>query len=331
MKNKIAFIGSGSMATAIAKVAHDSGYENIVIYGIVEEELKDLEKGKNTKFFEKTVNLPSFKTTSDIKEAVEDADYVVIGVPSKFVDGVLEKIIDNLNSKITIINLSKGFYPNTELSIHDGISHETKDNPNIVDVVSIIGPSHAEEIVLEVPTIVSVVGHDVETLKSVQKIFHNNYFSTFYQTDIVGAEVGAAYKNVLAIATGLASGLGHGINTTAGLLARGVTEMSRFNKIMGGKSETLMGLTGIGDIIVTATSPLSRNYTFGSNLAKKGLEALNTNTTVEGLTALKIIHKIGKKNNVDLPIINALYDVINGEDPSIMIKRIWSGESKSEY
>lgn len=330
-KNKIAIIGSGALGTALAKVLYDSGHENICIYGVVESEVNDLKKGINTKYFPNSVKLPKFNTTTNINEALDGASYVVMAVPSKVMDVAIAQVLGSCNSEFMIINGSKGFYPATHMSLHVGIKHAIKDLKFVRGVVSLIGPSHAEEIVMSVPTVVAAVDKDKKHCEEVQALFSNDYFKTYVQTDVKGAEVGAAYKNVLAIASGISRGLGFGINTEAALLTRGLAEMRRFNKVMKGKDETLAGLTGIGDLIVTATSNLSRNFTFGQEFAKKGQDALKTTVTVEGLVALDVIYDIAKEKQLDLPIINNLYKAIHGKlDPSKMVKALWKREHKAE-
>lgn len=312
-KNKIAIIGSGALGTALAKVLHDGGNEDIVIYGVDANELKELQKGINSKYFPNSVKLPKFKTTSDVKEAVSGASYVLLAVPSKVMDVVFANVLGALDSEVLFINGSKGFFPNTTKSLHEGLLEHSKDNKHVRGVVSLIGPSHAEEIVLEIPTIVATVDKNKKLCQEVQTLFNNEYFKTYVQTDVRGAEAGAAYKNVLAIASGVAKGLGYGINTTAALLTRGFAEMQRYNKAVKGKEKTITGLTGLGDLIVTATSELSRNYQFGMQLATEGKKALKTATTVEGLTALHVIYQIGKEKKLHLPIVEYLYLMVNGE------------------
>lgn len=329
--NKIAIIGSGALSTALGKVLFDSGEKNIIIYGVDKGELESLAIGKNTKYFPETVNLPHFKTTSNISEALDGATHVVLAVPSKLMNIVFENVLNNLNSNVLIINGSKGFYPGLGTSLHEGLMITSKNNQFVRGVVSLIGPSHAEEIVLALPTIVASVDYNKELCEEVQMLFNNDYFKVYVQTDVKGAEVGAAYKNVLAIASGISWGLGYGVNTEAALLTRGLAEMLRFNKAMGGQVETIIGLTGIGDLIVTATSDLSRNFTFGKEFAKNGRVALETNKTVEGLVALDYINSIGKEKGLELPIVYYLYELIHNPDKKDdIIKKLWSRSLKQE-
>lgn len=332
MNKRISIIGSGAMATAMAKVLFDSGNKDIRVFGINDNELDELSRGANTKYFPDSTLLPSLKTHKEMDKAVNGSDYILFAVPSKVMGVTLDSVIKEVDKEVILINVAKGFYPGTTLSLHEGIKEATKGNKSIKGVVSIIGPSHAEEIVKEIPTAVSVVDKDKELCLEVQKLFNNRYFRTYIQQDVKGAEVGAAYKNVLAIASGLSNGLGFGINTTAALLTRGLAEMQRFNEVMGGKQSTIMGLTGIGDLIVTATSDLSRNYTFGKSVAIDGIKkALSSNLTIEGLTALDIIYKIGIKNNLELPIVNNLYAVIHGGiDPKKVVKDLFKRVLRTE-
>ena len=332
MQNKkVAVIGSGAMGSALAKVVFDHGNTDVFVYGIDEKEVSDLNKGVNTKYFPVNVNIPITKATLDLKEALTEVDYIVLAVPSKFMDSVIDNILDVLDNDALIINGSKGFYPGTMMSLHEGIEAQTKDNKFIKGVVSLIGPSHAEQIVLEKPTIVASVSDVVELADEVRNLFVSPYFRTYIQTDVKGSEVGAAYKNVLAIAAGLSEEIGNGINTLAALLTRGIAEMARYNEFQGGEPDTIMGLTGLGDLIVTATSDLSRNFTFGREFIRKGTEALDTNITVEGLTAIKYITKIAKKNDIHLPIVTTLYSVLyEGWDVNDTIEALWASGSKFE-
>ncbi len=332
MNKKITIIGSGALGTSLAKVLVDAGHKNVVVYGIDAAELKDLENGYNTKYFPKTTKLPKLKTESNLKDALADASYVVTAVPSFTMKKVIEDIQENMNSQFLLINGSKGFFPGSTLSLHEGMTLATKGNDNVRGVVSLIGPSHAEEIVKEAPTTICAVDFNEEAAKEVQELFRTNYFRVYVQTDVKGAEVGAAYKNVLAIAAGIIVEEGMGINTLAGLLTRGLNEMLVFAKTVGGKEKTVIGLTGVGDLIVTAMSDHSRNRQFGRSFVREGSEkALSTNKTVEGLVALKNIYEIGKAENLELPIVYSLYSIIyEGEKLDDLQKEFWNRDLKPE-
>ncbi len=332
MNKKIAIIGSGALGTSLAKVLIDAGHKNIVIYGIDSQELKELENGKNTKYFPESTNIPNLKTTQDLKEALNDVSYVVTAVPSFTMKNIMNEIQENMSSTFLLINGSKGFFPESSLSLHEGMTLATKDNTNIRGVVSLIGPSHAEEIVKEAPTTICAVDINQTLAEEVQKLFRTSYFRVYVQTDVKGAEVGAAYKNVLAIAAGMIVEEGMGINTLAGLLTRGLNEMLVFAKAVGGKEKTVIGLTGVGDLIVTAMSDHSRNRQFGRSFVKLGSKkALNTNKTVEGLVALKKIYEIGKQNNLELPLAYSLYSIIYKEGKlEELQQKFWNRDLKSE-
>ncbi len=332
MNKKITIIGSGALGTSLAKVLIDAGHKNVVVYGINKNELNELKNGFNTNYFPKTTKIPKINTESNLSLALMDASYVVTAVPSFTMKKVIEDIQVKMNSRFLLINGSKGFFPDSSLSLHEGIDLATKDNKDIRGVVSLIGPSHAEEIIKEAPTTICAVDLNKELAQEVQELFNTSYFRVYVQTDVKGAEVGAAYKNVLAIAAGIIVEEGMGINTLAGLLTRGLNEMLIFANAVGGQEKTVIGLTGIGDLIVTAMSDHSRNRQFGRSFVREGAKkSLNTNKTVEGLVALKNIYKIGKENNLELPIAYSLYEIIyNGANLLDLKKDFWNRELKSE-
>ncbi|WP_033160939.1 NAD(P)H-dependent glycerol-3-phosphate dehydrogenase [[Mycoplasma] collis] len=331
MNNKFTIIGSGAMASAMAKVIYDSGFENIIIYGIDQNELSDLSQGKNLKYFPENIKFPNFKTTTDLELALDQSDYIVIALPSKIVDKVHKTILDKLNSKVIIINCSKGFYPNSHYSLQKGLKLAAKNNDNIISVVSLLGPSHAEEIVNEQLTVVALVSDDLEQSKKIQPFFNNKYFKTYLQKDEIGAEIGSVYKNILAIASGMMNALGYGINTIAALLTRGFSEAKIVNTFLGGDNQTLLGLTGMGDLIVTALSDLSRNYTFGYKFVSENLQLKDNKMTVEGLEGILAIKSLAEKHNLSLPIVFGLYEIIYNNHPiSKMIEKIWNRFLKEE-
>lgn len=327
MKN-ITIIGSGALGTAFANVLFDANPKNkILIYGIDAKELEDIEEGRNTKYFNDIV-FNKFKTSNDLNFSLKNADYIVLALPSIAIDSIIKSIEENIKKEVLIINGCKGFYPNTELPLHDGILNKIKSNKKIRGLVSISGPSFAIEIIKKSLTSVAAIGYDKNQTIEVQKLFNNSYFKLYIQNDVIGSEVGGIYKNILAIGSGMLNQLGYKINTLAAYLTRGMKEMETFNKFMGGNEKTIYGLTGLGDLILTATDINSRNFQFGMNFIKK---EINKNTTVEGLTALKIVEKIRIENNLYLPICFALYNIIyNNSNVEIEIQKLWNDKEDKE-
>ncbi len=326
---KITIIGSGALGTAIANMLLDANPKNdVLIYGIDEKELSDLSDGKNTKYF-KDIQLHKFNTTNDLSKAIKHGEYFVLALPSIAIDSIMTSLVKELDHKALIINGCKGFYPKTENPLHDGLVKKSAKNKNIRGVVSILGPSFAIEMVKKALTSIAAVGKNKSQVEEVQKLIKTDYFKLYRQTDVVGAEIGGIYKNILAIGAGMLTAKGFKINTLASYLTRGMKEMSTLNKFMGGKTQTIYGLTGLGDLILTATDTNSRNYTFGFNYANGDKDTKNV--TLEGLTALEVVEKIRKKNNLYLPIQNALYNVIyKNSTLEKEIKKLWNSDLKSE-
>ena len=321
---KIAIIGSGALATSLANVLYDSNCKNVIIWGIDDVELNDLRIGKNKKYFP-DVSLPKFQTTKKLDYALENVDFIIIAVPSLVMDNVYRQILSLLKSNALVVNGSKGFYPNTNRSIHAGLTNASKGNKFIKGIVSLIGPSHAEEIVIRMNTMVSAVSKNIENATIVKNLFTNSYFKVSIETGVRGAEICAAYKNVLAIASGIIDGLGYGINTKAAFLTLGISEMKFYLKKVKGNVNSILSLTGIGDLIVTTMSNFSRNFTFGKEFAQDRNLALKSKKTIEGLFALKAIKSIADRKKINLEIINILYQIIYEErNPNELIKELWN-------
>lgn len=331
-EEKILIIGSGALGTAFANILIDGGHDNVLIYGIDKQELEDLSKGKNLKHFPNNKKLHKIKTSNNFKEAMKEVSFIVLALPSLVMPKVIEDINKHLNSKdVVVISGSKGFWPNSELPIHQGIQNNLENNPNIKGVVSIFGPSYAEELINKSLTNVCAVSKSENIAKIAQELFTNEYFKIYVQTDVIGAEVGAIYKNILAIGAGILHVKGFKINTIAAYITRGIKEMSVFNDYLGGSFSTIIGLTGLGDLLLTAMSDLSRNRSFGISFVKNKKLAMESNTTLEGLYALKIVEKIRKKENIYLPIVSCLYQVIyENQDIDKAIPILWNRILKNE-
>lgn len=329
MSEKITILGSGAMGTACATVLADNQH-NIKVYGIDLTELSDLEQGKNSKYFSEDLNIPKLKTTTDLDEAIEDVDYILFAIPTKFVPSVFELVASKVKNKVTIINVSKGFWPESNLSVHEKMEELTKLNKNIKGIVSIIGPSFAIDMVKRNITLVDAVSENIELAQKVQYLFSNEYFRVYTQNDVKGAEAGAIFKNMIAIASGMLEALGYSTNTQVALLTRAMNEIKQYTEYIGGNKDTIYGLTGLGDLMLTALSDKSRNYTFGKNYFNKDFDSQRM--TIEGLKSIDIIYNLYiKDQTLELPIIESLYKIIYlKNDAKQVIDNLMARPLKSE-
>lgn len=329
---KTVVIGSGSWGTGLAQALADK-QEDVIIYGLDETEINDInEHHKNSKFFPDVDLNPQLRATMDI-QVVKDADVVVLSVPSIAIESVCHQIAPIVEKKVIIINTSKGFHPKS----NDRMSNVIRDAmpaDKLSSVVSLIGPSHAEEVVIRMLTTICAVSQNEEDAKKIQHLFSNDYLRVYRGNDEVGSEIGVAVKNAIALASGMLAGLGYGDNTRAALITRGLAEMIRFGTALGGRSETFMGLTGMGDLIVTCTSVHSRNFQAGFEIGKAGSAQIfwDTNTkTVEGVRTAKIVHEIASEKGIDMPIVNEIYRVLyEGKSPVQSAKDLMLRDLKPE-
>lgn len=329
---KVAVMGTGSWGTALAQVLADNEQE-VMMYGVDAKQVAEINSGYNSKFFDDLQINPNIKATTDLKEAIDRAEVILLVVPTKVASIVLKEIEPLLTKKVYFVNASKGFDPNT----NDRMSNTIRaliPSEKRYEVASIIGPSHAEEVILRMYTAIASVSIHFEVAEFVQKLFSNNYLRLYTLNDEIGAEYGVAIKNVLALCSGIISGIGLGDNTRAALLTRGINEMIRYGCSKGGKFETYLGLTGIGDLIVTATSLHSRNFQAGYKIGlEKSAQSImeDTTTTIEGVRTCKVIYEDAQLNGIELPIIEECYRVLyEGEDPKEAINRLMNRSLKSE-
>ncbi|MGC7159316.1 NAD(P)H-dependent glycerol-3-phosphate dehydrogenase [Metamycoplasma hominis] len=324
----ISIFGSGAMGTAVATILANNGH-NITIYGIDDSELNDLKNGRNTKYFE-DVNLPKFKVTKDKKQAVEDCNYIVFAIPTKALPETYKEVIKLIKKQVIIINVSKGFWKDSNKSCHEIMTQEAQDNSLISGVVSLIGPSFAIDIINKNITAVDAVSNNDKLNKKVQKLFSNDYFRVYTQKDVAGAESGSIFKNILAIASGMVAGLGYSTNSQIALITRGFNELKKFVLARGGKLKTIFGLSCLGDLMLTALSDKSRNYTFGKNFYNKNFDS--SKLTVEGLRSIEIVYdEYIKTKLLDLPIVNSLYQIIyKNANPNEIIINLMKRKLKSE-
>lgn len=313
-KMKIAILGTGSWATALARVFNDNGH-TVMLYGIDQSEIDDINiRHCNYKYFKDVRLEESIVASASLNDAIKDAQYLLITIPTQYVRGVLEQVKPLLTQPVTIINAAKGFDMNTNMRMSDTI-RSVLDSTKIHPVVSLIGPSHAEEVVERMLTVVCAVSLDEDCAKDVQELCSNHYFRVYTSTDEIGAEYGAAYKNVIAVASGIIAGLGYGDNTRAALITRGLYEMSLYGTVKGANRETFFGLTGIGDLVVTCSSIHSRNFQAGLEIGQsnRALDFMAHNTkTCEGIRTCKVIHDDVATHDygIEVPIVDAVYRVL---------------------
>ena len=329
---KIAVLGDGAWGSALACLLNENGH-SVSIWGPFPDYMDEMRKSRaNPRFFPEIRFKESLRLVSDIGEAVDGAELLLLALPSQYIRGLLEKIVPFFNpDKHILLNVAKGI-ENDTLKRVDEIVEEVVGEANYA-VLS--GPSHAEEVYRKVPTAVAVASKNISVGEEVQKAFINNYFRVYYTADIIGVELGGALKNVLAIAAGVVDGMKLGDNAKAALLTRGIAEISRFGKTFGGLPETFSGLSGLGDLIVTCYSGYSRNRFVGEKLGKgmKLKEILSELGMVvaEGVKTTKSAYEAAKRNNIETPIINELYaGLYLGKDPREIIRDLMSRDPKPE-
>ena len=328
---RIRILGTGSWGSALAQVVADNGHD-VMMWGIDAAEVNDIENNHhNSKYFEVEMN-HDVHATQDIN-CVKDADVILIAVPVMALESVVEQIAPLLDHSVTFINVAKGFHPVTHerLSV---VMERIIPSSMRKAIVSLIGPSHAEEVILRMLTSVNAVSDNEQQAQMIQELFSNSYFRVYRNTDVIGAEIGVALKNVMAIASGILEGVGQGDNARAALMTRGLAEMTRYGVAHGGKAETYLGLDGVGDLIVTCTSMHSRNFTAGLQIGKDG-SAENfwkeNKRTVEGVAACKVVYEQAKAEGIEMPIVNEVYAVLyEGKSPAEAISALMGRSLKSE-
>ena len=312
---KTGVIGAGSWGIALAKLLHDNGHE-VTVWSILPDEIEMLKK--NHEHLDKLpgVKLPEdMEFTTDLKEAAEGKDVLVLAVPSPFIRNTAHSLKEAVADNQIIVNVAKGIEEATLMTLSQVIEEEVPQ----ARVAVLSGPSHAEEVGRGLPTTIVVGSKDKETAEYLQNIFMNQVFRVYISPDVCGIELGAALKNVVALAAGIADGLGYGDNTKAALITRGIAEIARLGVAMGGKPETFSGLSGIGDLIVTCASKHSRNRKAGVLMGqgKTMEEAMaEVKMVVEGVYSAKAANRLALKYQVSMPIIEQVNAVLFENKPA---------------
>lgn len=310
---KVTVIGGGSWGSALARILGDNNHD-VIIYERLLEIVNEINEFHTNKSKLPVGTLPLNVTATDsLEEALIDASVIVIAVPTKVIRSVLQKMNLVLTHKCLFVNASKGLEPDTFLRVSE-IVYQEINNDLIEDFVALTGPSHAEEVINQLLTIICAVSTNKKAAKTVQSLFNNSkYFRVYTSYDLIGSELCGALKNIYAIASGMLSGCGLGDNAKAGLISRALVEMRRFVVSFGANEDTIYGLTGVGDLVVTTTSVHSRNFQAGYRLATgKNLEETISSMTmvVEGARTVVAAYQYARVNNLETPIIDAVYDVL---------------------
>ncbi len=329
---KMCVLGDGAWGTALALNLHHNKHA-VTLWGAFEENVQAINREHENKRFLPGVAIPAGITvTSDIAAAVKDAAIIVLGTPSQYLRGTLEKLKPHLDAeKQIIVDIAKGIEADTLLRM----SELCEEVLGRTQYVCLSGPSHAEEVSRGIPTLVVAASGDLRIAKKVQKAFMNERFRVYTCRDVIGVELGGALKNVFAIAAGILDGIGMGDNSKAALMTRGIAELARLGVKLGGKRQTFSGLGGIGDLIVTCMSRHSRNRYVGEELGKgrklaEIIESMNM-VVAEGVRTCEGAKLLAEKAGVETPLVNGVYEVLfRDRPPAEIIYELMTRKAKSE-
>ena len=326
--NNIAIIGSGSWGVALATHLANMGH-SVKIWSFLEEERDLINNEKKCKFLPNLTLPEGIICSTEFKEVIEGADFILHVTPSKFTRDTFRQYKEYVGN-IPIIICSKGFEKESMKTLDEVISEELPEAR--VGVLS--GPSHAEEVSIAIPTVLVMASKDKEVRELVQDAFMCSHMRVYTSEDVKGVELGGALKNIIAFCAGVAAGVGFGDNTFAALITRGLGEISRLGVALGGQKDTFFGLSGLGDLIVTCLSEHSRNRRAGKLIGQgKTLEEAKKEVgmVIESIDNIDVAYALSKKYNIEVPIINTAYDVIyNKLDAKTAVDELMTREKKME-
>jgi len=332
-KLKIGVVGAGSWGTALANLLALKGYR--IDHWVFEPEVKaEMEATRENRMFLPGVRLnANLVPTNDIKTVVSNKDLILIVVPSHVMRVTTEKMADYVPADTILVSASKGIENVTHLTM-TGILAQTLSNVPARNLTVLTGPSFAKEVARKVPTVVTAAATDLDVAEVVQAVFSCPYFRVYTSTDVIGAELGGAVKNVIAIAAGMIDGLGLGLNTRAALITRGLAEIRRLGLELGAKFGTFAGPSGVGDLILTCTGDLSRNHTVGKKIGrgatlKQILDEMHM--VAEGVKTAKSVYNLSRKLGVDMPISHGIYGILyNDLNPMEVLGQLMTRDLKHE-
>ncbi|HEY3249999.1 MAG TPA: NAD(P)H-dependent glycerol-3-phosphate dehydrogenase [Ignavibacteria bacterium] len=330
---KICILGAGGWGTALAILLHNNKH-HITLWEYDKEYAHTLDEHRENFYFLPKIKIPSqIKITNDINAAVKDKDLIVVSTPTQFIRSVIEQINNHSFTNKIILSVSKGI-ENESLMTVTQIFQDVFRKVKKKNIAVLSGPSHAEEVARYIPTAVVTAAYDKHNAETIQHVFSNKYFRVYRSKDVLGVELGGALKNIIAIAAGITDGAGFGDNTKAAIMTRGIREITRLGVYLGAQESTFMGLSGVGDLIVTCMSKHSRNRYVGEEVGKgKKLRDVlgGMKMIAEGVATSKSMHELAKNEDIDLPIIEQVYKVLFlGKNPHRATEKLMTRVLKEE-
>lgn len=329
---KVAVLGAGSWGTALASLLARNGHDT-VIWGRNAEQVRSINANHENARYLPGISLPeSLKASTDLAESVRDADFILVVTPSHAFKETVQALAPYRKSGVGVSWASKGFEPGSGRFLHEVAAEILGAD---VPLAVVTGPSFAKEVTQGLPTAVTVHSDDADFAQTVAEALHGPAFRAYTGNDMMGAELGGAMKNVLAVATGVADGMGLGLNARAGLITRGLNEMLRLNQALGGRAETLMGLAGLGDLVLTSTGDLSRNRRLGLALGQgRSIEeaVASIGQVVESIQTCDEVMRLAERFDMDLPISALVQRVLHQQiTPREGLQMLLGREQKPEY
>ena len=326
----ITVVGAGSWGTTLACLLSTKGFD-ITLWVYEKELAEEIKAYRMNSAYLPDVTLPdNVRITNNFHDALKKTRYIVNAIPAQYTRSTFTQALPYIEDEAIIISVSKGIERGTLVTV-SSILKEISHHP----VAVLSGPSFAKEVIKKLPAAVTLATEDRNTALLLQEIFNVNNFRVYTHDDVIGTELGGALKNVMAIAAGISDSLGLGNNARASLITRGLTEMTRLGVAMGARERTFSGLSGIGDLVLTCTSPLSRNYTVGTKLGQglKLKDILNQMKSVaEGVPTSESAFALSKKYSIEMPIIEQIYKVLyEDKDPVLAVKDLMERTLKSEF
>ncbi|GAB4488054.1 MAG: NAD(P)H-dependent glycerol-3-phosphate dehydrogenase [Thermodesulfovibrionales bacterium] len=326
----IAVIGAGSWGTTLASLLVEKEYD-VTLWSHEPEVAAEIsEQGRNSVYLPDVPLPPSLKATEDLKKAVEGARFILNVVPTQFTRSVFAQALQWIHHDAMIISASKGIEQGTLRTVSEILTEVTGRS-----VAVLSGPSFAREVIKRSPTAVTLATRDLDDGLILQEVFNTGYFRVYTHTDVIGVEIGGALKNVIAIAAGISDGLDLGHSSRAALITRGLSEITRLGRVMGADPLTFSGLSGLGDLVLTCTGPLSRNYSVGRQLGQGGrLRDIlaSTRSVAEGVATAQSAFELARKKDVEMPIVEQVYEVLyQDKNPEGAVRSLMSRALRSEF